>query len=480
MAAPASPQFHRTHETVQELRQQLTDEFAKIYGVIAGQGEAIQQQKTYVDQLGQRMVQTEVKVDQVVEVAKATIASAGGEFEGHRTAILALAQGSREELELLKTELFSTQVQAKQEFQTQRDQLQVLQEQARAACSHLEGEVGKLKANIGVTATLPVQPSGDPWQAAAAQLPPPGISTVASRGTTQGGGGAGQRTMNFAMDSSQEEKRVTPDVKVIMNMTKLRPDTSLQDYHSWKRLAKSAITGGRPEVSALLRWAEIQESPITQDKEQEGARAADVALDPVQASAAIFAGLMHGIAPDILDSRCRLAGEDRGLELWRLLVQEHESTSTQSMLKKQKAFQNPRRCKDLKELVRILPSWLQLEKELEVWCPLGDRVKQVALHELLPASMLADLRKNLAITTFSDELRWTKVQCQFEKDDELTASIGDDPMMIGTLQESPAQTGAAEEPTPQQVLLNALQGIEASLLALGGKSQRWKEGKGEG
>ena len=489
---PQSPVFNRTHETVQDLRDQLTTEFGKLYGLIATIQGGLQGQTQLLDDCQKRVTTLELGMGEMGEAAKVTISSARSEFEGHRAAIMSLAQASTQELGQLKGELSSTQQQAQQEFQTQRAQLHDLQFQARDACTRLAEEVAKLQLNVdsAKAAVSTVAPGRDPWQAAAGQMAageappqsaegaaPPGIQPPLQRPR------AAQPQM-YALDTTHEEQRVRPDIKVMQGMDKLQPECSLMSYHSWKRIAKSALTAGRPEVSALLQWAETQDAPITPDREYDGARAAGVTLDPAQASAAVFGALMHSIHKSILDSRCRLAGEDRGLELWRLLVQEHESRSPQAMLKKQRAFQHPNRCSDLKDLVRVLPAWLQLEKELDTWSPMGEGVKQVALQELLPLNLLADMRKNLALSDYPAELHWTKVQCQFVKDDELTASLGDDPMMVGALTEARSQgSSSVQQPSvPQdssQVLLNALQGINASLLALGGKKGGKAGGKGQ-
>eukprot|EP00974_Lingulodinium_polyedra_P019844 1918596-Lingulodinium_polyedra.AAC.1 len=186
---------------------------------------------------------------------------------------------------------------------------------------------------------------------------------------------------------------------------------------------------------------------------------------------------MNVIDKGILDSRCRLAGEDRGLELWHSMVVDHESHSTTAMMRKQKAFQYPRKCPNLRELTRVLPFWLQLEKEIEAWSPPGDRVKQAALHVLIPDSLLTDLRRDTHLQTYADQLAWVKTQCQFDKEDDLVGALKDDPMMIGYVgEEKGAEDCGGAQPmqddsrlTEQQLILNALQEVRDGLNAVKGK-----------
>lgn len=94
-------------------------------------------------------------------------------------------------------------------------------------------------------------------------------------------------------------------------------------------------TCSRPEVSKVMGWAENQEQPIKAQRGNIVGSEIGVAIDIFQASAALFAGLAHEIAPGGLDSRCRFAGENRCLELRRIPVQENGSKSVPMLLRKQ-------------------------------------------------------------------------------------------------------------------------------------------------
>eukprot|EP00969_Alexandrium_andersonii_P015651 684276-Alexandrium_andersonii.AAC.1 len=61
-----------------------------------------------------------------------------------------------------------------------------------------------------------------------------------------------------------------------------------------------------------------------------------------------------------------LAGDALGLELWRLLVREHEAPEQPVVQRKfQKRWAYPKRCRDVAELRARLPEWEVWGHELE-------------------------------------------------------------------------------------------------------------------
>eukprot|EP00969_Alexandrium_andersonii_P181134 8004059-Alexandrium_andersonii.AAC.1 len=86
-------------------------------------------------------------------------------------------------------------------------------------------------------------------------------------------------------------------------------------------------------------------------------------------------------------TKSELAGGGNGLELWRLLLQEHgapEQPIAQREYNKRWAY--PRQCKDAAELRKRLPQWEVWGRELEVarGQALDEDARACALDQLLP------------------------------------------------------------------------------------------------
>eukprot|EP00974_Lingulodinium_polyedra_P044228 4243992-Lingulodinium_polyedra.AAC.1 len=145
---------------------------------------------------------------------------------------------------------------------------------------------------------------------------------VAPSGAGAAGPSGGPATVLTHSLITPDERRANIDPRVFHNVDKIKSNSGLLDYQAWKRLVRSGITGGRPEVGMLLSWAEKQPTPIGLAEESVAGASLGITLDVTQASTAIYSALMNVIDKGILDSRCRLVGEDRGLELWRSMVVE--------------------------------------------------------------------------------------------------------------------------------------------------------------
>ena len=261
--------------TVYGLKDQLTVEFQKVYEAPGLHGDSIQILQEQVGEVRARVVDGEIQAATMLKTAEMITVQAQSAFEEHRGAIGVVAQGAMTELDKLKTELGETQVQAKAAFDYQRLQFETLQEQAKNAFTQLEAKCLQLQQHSQATeaavhaATAPqnkgedvLSGAGDPWAktatfSAAAGLNPPGLGNT--------------------MDS--EGKPVNTDTKVLMQISKLKSECPLPEYHSWKRLARSALTVGRPEVGKLLAWAKQQEDRVDRGREGEARAAIGVNLD---------------------------------------------------------------------------------------------------------------------------------------------------------------------------------------------------------
>ena len=71
----------------------------------------------------------------------------------------------------------------------------------------------------------------------------------------------------------------------------------------------------------------------------------------------MYTAILEAVSDQLRMTRPQLAGEGRGLELWRLLVREHD-TPEQPLIQReyQKRWAYPARCKDAKELAERLPA----------------------------------------------------------------------------------------------------------------------------
>jgi hypothetical protein len=93
----------------------------------------------------------------------------------------------------------------------------------------------------------------------------------------------------------------------------------------WKERIHSHMSRGKPELGALLIWAQEQPKQITEEVEK-GYSLHNIEIDAEIASSMIYHLLGRKVADDMRSKKLK-AGAMRGLEFWRLLLTEYEGTS---------------------------------------------------------------------------------------------------------------------------------------------------------
>ena len=97
----------------------------------------------------------------------------------------------------------------------------------------------------------------------------------------------------------------------------------------------------------------------------------------------------------------------RGLELWRLLVREHEAPA-QPLIQRdfRKRWAHPRRCKDARELRERLSEWEVWGRELVIMKghEIEEETKVCSLDQLIPEDSRKALGDRPEAVTYADRL----------------------------------------------------------------------------
>ena len=143
-------------------------------------------------------------------------------------------------------------------------------------------------------------------------------------------------------------------------------------------------------VSELLSWASKKTEVITPAVERSYSGGGEFAM---QASTAIYSGLIRITAHAVYIRQRKLAGMHRGLEWWRQIVHEYRAQSVYSNRARLYKLENFTRCKDIAELRRAMGPWeSELNQALEEgtdgdFRPVGERFRYDCLMKLVPAEM---------------------------------------------------------------------------------------------
>ena len=120
-----------------------------------------------------------------------------------------------------------------------------------------------------------------------------------------------------------------------------RPD----GYRLWKSKARPYLMGRHPQVGRVLDWAERQVEPAGQPHLGEAALLIP-GFDIHQVNGMLFTAVQRTVSDQLRMTKPDLAGDGMGLELWRLLVREHEAPELPVVQREfQKRWAYPRRCK---------------------------------------------------------------------------------------------------------------------------------------
>ncbi len=275
-------------------------------------------------------------------------------------------------------------------------------------------------------------PMPDPWAAAAGRTATapeqPGGPRHHNMNTPGGGGGKGgfpgvlDATGNSLGGKGGYPREMRINARDWGDSRKLDVTTSFDGFQVWKDRATMFLSKERPDVRALLTWAETQSKDDLEANLGEHAARFGV-VDLAAAEYAIHDGIKC-IVLDSLLGRARNCVE-RGCELWRSLCAEWSGAGPQVKHGKARRYQEPTRCKDTTELWTKLPAWERLGEEVMLSdLVLPEWMRCSALEKLLPAQLLGTLVARPELSTYSARLAWVKTQMEHARGLAQAAAYG--------------------------------------------------------
>ena len=223
-------------------------------------------------------------------------------------------------------------------------------------------------------------------------------------------------------------------------------------YWTWRHSHRATASGSaRParicsasarRLGVLLDWAERQLEPISAYHQQAASNLIP-GYDVAQVSGILFTVVQRVISDQLRMTKPELAGAGLGLELWRLLIREHEAPEQPVVQREfQKRWAYPKRCKDAAELRRRLPQWEVWGRELEVMKgrELEEDFRVCSLDQLLPEDFRRALDDKLELQSYSERLLFVKRRLGLEKHRALAQETNADApvsMEVGALESEP-------------------------------------------
>jgi len=203
---------------------------------------------------------------------------------------------------------------------------------------------------------------------------------------------------------------------------KLDVTTSFEGFQVWRDRATMYLSKERPDLRALLAWAETQSmDDLAANLDRHAAHLG--IMDLASAEYAIHDGI-KSIVVDLLLGRARNC-PGRGCELWRALVAEWSGDAPQLRDVKARKCMDPPRCKDIAELWTRLPAWERLTEEVETsGFLLPEWMRRSALEKLLPTQLLSTLIARDDLKTYAVRLSWVKTQMEHTRGAMQAAAYG--------------------------------------------------------
>jgi hypothetical protein len=343
----------------------------------------------------------------------------------------------------------------------------------------------------------------DAWAAAAAaahaQQQPPGLPEAPRQhfniATPAGGGGGKGDSYGYGgkgggMGGPRELRINTRDWG---NTHKLEVTTTYEGFQVWKDRATMFLSKERPDVRALLGWAEGQSrDELAANLGQGAARLGVHDLEVVEY--AVHDGIKAIIVDGLLGRARNCAG--RGCELWRSLVAEWSGDAPQLRDAKARSCLDPPRCKDIGELWARLPAWERLGEEVETsGFILPEWMRRSALEKLLPTQLLNVLISRSELQTYAVRLAWVKTQMEHSRGVQQAAAYrpgaGKDASGDVYMSSVEASSGEAYPEPPDGLawaLANAMdqgdwaqaESIQVAIFALKGGKGGLRKGLGKG
>ncbi len=198
--------------------------------------------------------------------------------------------------------------------------------------------------------------------------------------------------------------------------------TTFDGFQVWKDRAITHLSKERPDVRALLSWAETQTGA-----ELEAALAGQAARLGVVDLAAVEYAIHDGIKAIVFDSLLGRARNcvGRGCELWRALSAEWHGAAPQLRDAKARRYLEPPRSKDTNELWSKLSAWERLGEEVALSnLILPEWMRNVALEKLLPTALLSTLVSRSDLVEYPVRLAWVKTQMEHARGIAQAAAYG--------------------------------------------------------
>jgi hypothetical protein len=263
---------------------------------------------------------------------------------------------------------------------------------------------------VGRGASPQGRPPQDPWAAAAQQQQqqPPHYNISSPPGFGGGGGGKPRDLRINTRDWSDSRK--------------LDVTTTFEQFQVWKDRATMFLSKERPDVRALLTWAETQ-SQAGLDANL-AAQSAQLGVDDL---ALVEFTLHDGIKNIVVDGLLGRARNciGKGCELWRALVAEWSGGGDHVRDAKARRYLDPPRAKDTAELWAKLSSWERLGEEVVTsGLPLPEWMRNTSLEKLLPTQLLSTLVSRSDLKEYSVRLAWVKTQMEHTRGVQQAAAYG--------------------------------------------------------
>jgi hypothetical protein len=263
----------------------------------------------------------------------------------------------------------------------------------------------------GAWAQAPPLPGPSPAPAA-----PPGIgwrrsfdiATPGAFGAISGSGGRPKELRINARDWGDSRK--------------LDVTTTFEHFQVWKDRAMMYLSKERPDVRALLGWAEAQSQA---DLEAHlCAQSAQLGIDDL---AGLEYGLHDGIKTIVVDSLLGRARNcvGRGCELWRALVAEWSGNGEHVLDAKARRYLEPPRAKDVADLWAKVAAWERMGEEvIASGLPLPEWMRNTSLEKLLPLPLLATLVSRSELKGYAVRLAWVKAQMEHARGMQQATAYG--------------------------------------------------------
>ncbi len=301
----------------------------------------------------------------------------------------------------------STPLRAEQPQQPQQPQPQPPQAAA--------DDAGRMAASPAWAAWAANRGGPDPAAGAWAQAPPLPVPrqqyNIASPPGFGGVGGGGSRPKELRINARDWS-----------DSRKLDVTTSFEHFQVWKDRALMFLSKERPDVRALLVWAETQSQADLEAHLR--AQSAQLGVDDL---AAVEYGLHDGIKTIVVDSLLGRARNcvGKGCELWRALVAEWSGNGEHVLDAKARRYLEPPRAKDVADLWAKVAAWERMGEEvIASGLPLPEWMRNTSLEKLLPLPLLATLVSRSELKGYAVRLAWVKAQMEHARGMQQATAYG--------------------------------------------------------